>query len=31
VLFEQAQLAEGAPLEDPAGFIRRVNSLLLSA
>lgn len=31
VLFEQAQLAEGAPLEDPAGFIRRVNSLLLAA
>jgi molecular chaperone HtpG len=31
VLFEQAQLAEGAPLEDPAGFIRRVNRLLLSA
>lgn len=31
VLFEQAQLAEGAPLEDPAGFIRRVNRLLLAA
>jgi molecular chaperone HtpG len=31
VLFEQAQLAEGAPLEDPAGFIRRMNSLLLAA
>ncbi|MCG6116617.1 MAG: molecular chaperone HtpG [Aquimonas sp.] len=31
VLFEQAQLAEGAPLEDPVGFIRRINSLLLAA
>jgi molecular chaperone HtpG len=31
ILFEQAQLAEGAPLEDPAGFIRRINALLLSA
>lgn len=31
VLFEQAQLAEGAPLEDPAGFIRRLNNLLLAA
>ena len=31
VLFEQAQLAEGAPLEDPTGFIRRVNRLLLAA
>ncbi|MDX1380512.1 MAG: molecular chaperone HtpG, partial [Xanthomonadales bacterium] len=28
VLFEQALLAEGAALEDPAGFVRRVNSLL---
>lgn len=31
VLFEQAQLAEGAPLDDPAGFIKRVNALLLKA
>ena len=31
VLFEQAQLAEGAPLDDPAGFIKRVNALLLNA
>ena len=29
VLFEQALLSEGASLEDPAGFVRRVNSLLL--
>jgi molecular chaperone HtpG len=31
ILFEQAQLAEGAPLDDPAGFIRRMNALLLGA
>lgn len=30
VLFEQAQLAEGAQLDDPAAFVQRVNSLLLS-
>jgi molecular chaperone HtpG len=29
VLFEQAMLAEGAALADPAGFVKRVNSLLL--
>ena len=29
LLFEQAQLAEGAALDDPAGFVRRVNGLLL--
>jgi molecular chaperone HtpG len=28
VLFEQALLAEGAALEDPAAFVKRVNSLL---
>lgn len=28
LLFEQAQLAEGAALDDPAGFIARVNRLL---
>ncbi|KAB7622557.1 molecular chaperone HtpG [Alkalilimnicola sp. S0819] len=28
LLFEQAQLAEGGALEDPAGFVRRMNSLL---
>ena len=30
VLFEQALLSEGASLEDPAAFVRRVNSLLAS-
>jgi molecular chaperone HtpG len=29
VLYEQALLAEGAMLEDPAAFVRRVNALLL--
>ncbi len=29
LLFEQALLAEGGELEDPAGFVRRLNSLLL--
>ena len=29
LLFEQAQLAEGGNLEDPAGFVRRVNQLIL--
>jgi molecular chaperone HtpG len=28
LLFEQAQLAEGAALDDPAGFVRRMNALL---
>ena len=28
VLFDQALLAEGGALEDPAGYVRRVNSLL---
>lgn len=28
VLYEQALLTEGAPLEDPAGYVRRVNRLL---
>lgn len=31
LLFEQALLAEGAPLEDPAAFVRRLNELLLTA
>ena len=29
VLFEQALLSEGASLADPAGFVRRVNDLML--
>jgi len=29
ILFEQALLSEGASLEDPAEFVRRVNSLLV--
>jgi molecular chaperone HtpG len=31
LLFEQALLAEGGQLEDPAAFVRRVNGLLLDA
>jgi len=31
VLFEQAVLAEGGKLEDPAGFVRRVNRLLIDS
>jgi molecular chaperone HtpG len=30
LLFEQAVLAEGGQLEDPASFVRRLNSLLLN-
>ncbi|MFN9488776.1 MAG: molecular chaperone HtpG [Betaproteobacteria bacterium] len=30
VLFEQALLAEGGQLEDPAGFVRRLNQLMLA-
>jgi len=29
LLLEQATLVEGRPLEQPAAFVRRVNSLLL--
>ena len=29
LLFEQALLAEGGQLDDPAGFVRRVNALML--
>ncbi len=29
LLFDQALLAEGGQLEDPAGFVRRVNALML--
>ena len=30
ILFDQALLAEGGQLEDPAAYVRRVNSLLLT-
>jgi molecular chaperone HtpG len=30
LLFEQAELAEGGQLEDPAGFVKRMNSLMLA-
>jgi len=30
LLLEQAQILEGAQLEDPAAYVRRVNSLLAS-
>jgi molecular chaperone HtpG len=30
VLFDQAQLAEGGQLDDPASFVRRLNSLMLN-
>ncbi|MDR0735336.1 MAG: molecular chaperone HtpG [Zoogloeaceae bacterium] len=30
LLFEQAELAEGGQLEDPAGFVKRVNGLMLA-
>jgi len=30
VLFDQALLAEGGQLEDPAGFVRRLNELMLT-
>ena len=30
VLFDQALLAEGAPLEDPAAFVKRLNDLTLA-
>jgi molecular chaperone HtpG len=29
LLFDQALLAEGGHLDDPAGFVRRVNALML--
>jgi molecular chaperone HtpG len=31
LLFEQAMLSEGAQLEDPAAFVKRMNSLLVNA
>jgi molecular chaperone HtpG len=30
ILFDQATLAEGGQLEDPAGFVKRLNDLLLA-
>jgi molecular chaperone HtpG len=30
ILFDQAVLAEGGHLDDPASYVRRVNSLLLA-
>jgi HSP90 family molecular chaperone len=29
LMFDQAVLAEGRPLEDPAAFVRRLNDILL--
>jgi molecular chaperone HtpG len=31
LLYEQAQLAEGGQLDDPAAHVRRVNALLVEA
>lgn len=30
LLFEQVQLDEGGQLEDPAGFVKRINDLMLA-
>ena len=30
ILFDQAMLAEGGQLEDPAGFVKRLNELMLA-
>ncbi len=30
VLFDQALLAEGGSLDDPASFVRRINQLMLA-
>jgi molecular chaperone HtpG len=31
LLFEQALLAEGGTLPDPAGFVRRINTLMTAS
>jgi len=31
ILFDQALLAEGGQLEDPAAYVRRINALLVTA
>jgi len=31
LLFDQATLADGGKLEDPVGFVRRMNDLLLAS
>ena len=31
ILFDQAMLAEGGQLEDPAAYVKRVNELLVAA
>jgi molecular chaperone HtpG len=30
LLFEQATLAEGGQLDDPAGFVKRINDLMMA-
>ena len=30
ILFDQALLAEGGKLDDPAGFVKRLNTLMLA-
>ena len=30
ILFDQAMLAEGGHLDDPAGFVKRLNELMLA-
>ena len=30
LLFEQAMLAEGGQLDDPAGFVKRINDLMMA-
>ena len=30
ILFDQALLAEGGTLDDPAGFVKRLNQLMLA-